>query len=60
MGTQQKLQVTFDGLQAKNIEQLKLLNAALFPIKYKARRLHEQHNQVICRTVVVKEVCCQD
>lgn len=35
METQQpKLQVTFGGLLSKNIEQLKILNAAIFPIKY--------------------------
>lgn len=31
---QPQLQVTFDGLLPKNMEQLKILNAALFPIKY--------------------------
>lgn len=34
MPVTQQLQVTFDGLLPKNIEQLKILNAALFPIKY--------------------------
>lgn len=35
MGGGEALAVTFDGLLPKTLEQLKMLNAAIFPIKYK-------------------------
>lgn len=33
-GTRHKLPITFDGVREKNIEQLRILNQAIFPIKY--------------------------
>lgn len=34
MAPAETLSVTFDGLLPKTLEQLKMLNAAIFPIKY--------------------------
>ena len=38
MGGGEALAVTFDGLLPKTLEQLKMLNAVIFPIKYKVKR----------------------
>ena len=38
MAPAETLAVTFDGLLPKTLEQLKILNGAIFPIRYKARR----------------------
>jgi hypothetical protein len=48
-----KLQVTFGGLRSKNIEQLKMLNAAIFPIKYQVPPLDTS----MIRCSIVKTAC---
>lgn len=43
MSKQNELPVTFDVVREKNLEQLKLLNSVIFPIKYQVQR-HRAHD----------------
>ena len=56
----QELKITFDSMRDKNIEQLKVLNNVLFPIRYQASEPVSGHSPELLNALLQQESYYRD